>query len=345
MSGPERLRAGVVGGGGYAGGELLRLLLDHPRVELDSVESATYAGQPVGRAHPHLAGRTALVFSGKLDPARLDVVFVASGHGESMARIPRLLAEAPSLRVVDLSADFRFADPGAYERAHGRAHAAPELLGRFAYGLTELNRAAIAQARLVANPGCFATAVGLALGPLALAGLRGEVHVTAVTGSSGSGARPSEATHHPTRAGNVRAYRPLRHPHAPEVESLLRRLAGGDSLRIGLVPVSGPYVRGIYACCQLRLPDGWTEPRIRDLYASTYDGASFVRLPEQPPEVREVAGSNFCDLHVTVRERHCAVLAALDNLVKGAAGQAVQNLNVMMGWDERAGLLAAPPYP
>ncbi len=345
MSGQERLRAGVIGGGGYAGGELLRLLLDHPRVELASVESATYAGEPLGRAHPRLAGRTALSFADRLDPARLDVAFLASGHGESMARVPRLLGEAPSLRIVDLSADFRFADPGAYERAQGRAHAAPELLGRFAYGLTELNRDAIARARLVANPGCFATAIALALGPLALAGLRGEVHVTAVTGSSGSGARPSAATHHPTRAGNVRAYRPLRHPHALEVESLLDRLAGGDALRVALVPVSGPYVRGIYASCQLLLPDGWTERRIRDLYASLYEGASFVRLAEEPPEVRDVAGSNRCDLHVAVRERRCAVLAALDNLVKGAAGQAVQNLNVMMGWEEGCGLLALAPYP
>lgn len=345
MNGRDRLRAGVVGGGGYAGGELLRLLLDHPQLELVAVESATYAGEPVGRAHPHLGDRTALVFAERLDPARLDAVFVASGHGESVDRIPRLLAEKPSLRIVDLAADFRLPDPGAYERAHGRAHQAPDLLGRFAYGLPELNRDAIARARLVANPGCFATAIALALGPLALAGLRGEAHVTAVTGSSGSGARPSAATHHPTREGNVRAYRPLRHPHGSEVEALLDRLAGGDSLRVALVPVSGPYVRGIYASCQLLLPEGWTEGRIRDLYASVYDGAAFVRLVEEPPEVRRVAGSNFCDLHVAVRGRQCAVLAALDNLVKGAAGQAVQNLNVTMGWDERAGLLALPPYP
>jgi len=340
------VRVGILGGGGYAAGELLRLLAGHPGVELAGVESGTYRGEPVAAAHPHLRGHLELRFCGALDVDPLEVVFVAADHGESMKRLPELLSRAPSLRVVDLTADFRFADAGQFERAHGRAHAAPELLGSFAYGLTELNREAIGRARLVANPGCFATAVGLALGPLALAGFEGSVHATAMTGSSGSGARPSPTTHHPTREGNARAYRPLGHPHAREVESLLDRLAGRrGAIRVALVPVSGPFVRGIYASCQFDLPAGWNERTLRDLYESTYDGAAFVRLLEGPPDLRAVAGTNFCDLHVVARGEQAAILAALDNLVKGGAGQAVQNLNVMMGWQERLGLATACPYP
>lgn len=340
-----RLQVGIAGGAGYTGGELLRLLLDHPRVEVVAVSSSTYPGQPLHAAHPNLRGRPAPAFAAELSIDRLDAVFVAGGHGEAMAQVPRWLAQRQELRVIDLSGDFRLRDAGLYPRWYGREHSAPELLPSFVYGLTEWRRAEIAQATRIANPGCFATAIELALGPLARAGVVGAARVTAVTGSSGSGAKPSATTHHPTRAANVRAYKPLQHQHTPEIDQMLDALAGAPSLRVALVPVSGPLVRGIYAVCHIDAPAGWTDTHVRELVQTAYQGCRFVHCVEEPPELAAVTGSNNAHVHVAVRNGQIAAFCAIDNLVKGASGQAVQNLNVMMGWPEQTGLDFAGQYP
>ncbi|MBU6423985.1 MAG: N-acetyl-gamma-glutamyl-phosphate reductase, partial [Chloroflexi bacterium] len=183
----KKIRVGIEGGAGFAGGELIRLLLGHPRVEIAAATSSTFPGQPVFLAHPNLRGRTPLSFTRKLDYAKLDCLFLAGGHGDAMNNVPAILEQTPRLRIIDLSGDFRLRNAALYPRWYTREHKAPGLLKKFAYGLVELNRAEIKKARLVANPGCFATATALALGPLAQGGLTGTVSVTAVTGSSGSG--------------------------------------------------------------------------------------------------------------------------------------------------------------
>ncbi|OGS36286.1 MAG: N-acetyl-gamma-glutamyl-phosphate reductase [Elusimicrobia bacterium RIFOXYD12_FULL_66_9] len=342
----KMLRVGIEGGAGFTGGELIRLLLAHPKVEIAAATSATFPGQPVFLAHPNLRGRTSLSFTRKLDYAKLDCLFLAGGHGDAMNNVPAILAETGTrLRIIDLSGDFRLRDEALYPVWYTRKHKAPALLKKFAYGLVELNRAEIGKARLIANPGCFATATALALGPLAQGGVSGVVSVTAITGSSGSGAAPTSITHHPTRHANLKAYKPFTHQHIPEIEQILERLAGKKALRLSLVPISGPFSRGIYAVCQVDLPKGWTAERVKDLYAAAYKGSSFVRLVPEPPSLNAVNGSNHCDVFVTVQDGRICVISAIDNLVKGASGQAIQNLNVMMGWDEDIGLEAAGTYP
>jgi N-acetyl-gamma-glutamyl-phosphate reductase len=340
----------ILGAAGYAGGELLNLMLNHRRAEVTQVVSSSAAGRVVGEVHPNLRGLCELQFAGELDldaGEHLDGIFFCGRHGDAMALIPALLERHPDLRVIDLSADFRLQDPGLYPEWYGREHAAPELLASFAYGLPELNREAIRGSGRVANPGCFATAITLALAPLSRAvSPASTVTVTAVTGSSGSGALPSARTHHPTRAATLRAYRPLAHQHTPEIlQSLARLSPGGAAPRIAFVPVSGPIVRGIYAVCQAALPDGWDAQRLRSIYKELYADEPFVRLTAIPADLQVVTGSNFCDLYVDAQEGLAVVIAAVDNLVKGAAGQAVQNMNLMMGWDEAEGLRLAGGYP
>ncbi|MBI3552571.1 MAG: N-acetyl-gamma-glutamyl-phosphate reductase [Elusimicrobia bacterium] len=342
----RKLRVGIEGGAGFAGGELIRILLGHPKVEIVSATSSTFPGQPVFMAHPNLRGRTALKFSLKLDYERLDALFMAGGHGDAMGEVPAIIHQsAKKLRIIDLSGDFRLKDPELYPLWYGRKHHSPALLKSFSYGLTELNRPSIAKSRWIANPGCFATAAAIALGPLARGGASGTVAVTAVTGSSGSGASPSLITHHPTRHANMKAYKPFRHQHVPEVEMILEQLAGRKALKLSLVPVSGPFARGIYAVCQAELPKGWTLETVKGHYQDMYGGSAFVRLVDEPPTLSAVNGSNHCDVFVTVQDGRIGVIAAIDNLIKGASGQAVQNLNVMMGWDEKLGLDFAGHYP
>jgi N-acetyl-gamma-glutamyl-phosphate/LysW-gamma-L-alpha-aminoadipyl-6-phosphate reductase len=347
-------KAAVIGGSGYGGAELIRRLLIHPEVELVRVSSVDYVGQPLGAAHPPLTGRTTLRFE-NLAPAAAaagcDVALLGLPHKVSAKIAPELLATG--VKVVDMSGDFRLRDAGAYARYYGGPHPHPELLGSFVYGLPELNRAAIRQARAVASPGCFATTIELALLPLARAGLlRGAVHVLGITGSSGSGVVPGPGTHHPVRAVNLKSYKALEHQHTPEIEQTLGDAgAKASDYTLRFVPVSAPLSRGILATCFVELPESETVEHIAALYREAFAAEPFVRFVEdRPVEVAAVSGSNYAEVGFTLGvpeagRRTLAVQAATDNLIKGGAGQAIQNMNLMLGLSETLSLEDVGPWP
>jgi N-acetyl-gamma-glutamyl-phosphate/LysW-gamma-L-alpha-aminoadipyl-6-phosphate reductase len=348
----KRFKAAVIGGSGYGGAELIRRLLIHPEVELVRVASVDYVGQPLGAVHLPLTGRTALRFedlSAGAAAAGCDVALLGLPHKVSAGKAPEVLATGA--RLVDMSGDFRLRDVAAYERYYGGKHPHPELLSQFVYGLPELNRQSIRYARAVASPGCFATTVELALLPLARAGrLRGPLHVLGITGSSGSGMVPSAGTHHPVRAVNLKSYKPLEHQHAPEIEQTLRD-AGGAAVELRFVPVSAPLSRGILITAFVELPAATTKETLVMEYRRSYEGEPFVRfLEDRLPEVAAVSGSNYAEVGFTLGEaqgetRTLAVQAATDNLIKGGAGQAIQNMNLMLGLPETMSLEDPGPWP
>jgi LysW-gamma-L-alpha-aminoadipyl-6-phosphate/LysW-L-glutamyl-5-phosphate reductase len=353
MATGKRFRAAVIGGSGYGGAEMIRRLLIHPDVELVRVASIDFVGEPLAAADPALEGVTDLTFEG-VPPAEaargVDVVLLGLPHTVAAAKIPELAA-IEGLKVVDMSGDFRLKDVAAYERWYKHTHPCPERLRDFVYGLPELNRAAIRQARFVASPGCFATTIELALLPLAKAGLlEGVVHVQGITGSSGSGVAPSAGTHHPVRANNLRTYKPLEHQHVPEIAETLAQ-AGAKDLALRFVPVSAPLGRGIFATAFVELPEAWTQERLEGLYRETFAGEPFVRVPRKRlPEVAAVAGSNYAEVGVAAGParkgtRTVTLFGATDNLVKGGAGQAIQNMNLLLGLDEKASLADPGPWP
>jgi len=353
MATGKRFKAAVIGGSGYGGAEMIRRLLVHPEVELVRVASIDFVGEPLSAADPALEGQTDLVFEGvaPAEAARgMDVVLLGLPHTVAASKVPELAA-IPALKVVDMSGDFRLKDAASYERWYKHVHPCPERLRDFVYGLPELNRERIRAARFVASPGCFATTIELALLPLAKAGLlEGVVHVQGITGSSGSGVAPSAGTHHPVRAGNLKTYKPLEHQHVPEIHEALAA-AGARDLALRFVPVSAPLGRGIFATAFVELPEAWTQERLDRLYRETYAGEPFVRVPRKRlPEVAAVSGSNHLEVGVTAGParaglRTVTVFGASDNLVKGGAGQAIQNMNLMLGLDERASLADPGPWP
>ena len=333
----------VVGAAGYGGQELLRLLAGHPGFRVAAACSARLAGRPVEEALPQLQGcYPGLAFTPPdALPASARAVVLATPHAASPAAYGRVAERLPEARVVDLSGAFRLKDRDARRAAYGAEVPFADDPARFAYGLPETNRAAIARARCVANPGCFATGAILALAPLAEAGLlAGDVTLAQTTGSSGSGAEPREGTHHPERAQDMRAYKVLAHQHEPEVAQELARL--GASCALGMVPQSGPFSRGIFTVAHLRLPK---DADVAALYRLRYGREPFVRLRKETPALRHVVRTNFCDLSVVQRGRRVVVLTAIDNLTKGMSGQALQNLNLLFGLEETAGLLAPGANP
>lgn len=366
----DKARIAVLGATGFAGAELLRRLLVHPGVEIVGLQAADHVGEKVAVAHPHLEGLSELrfqAFDAKRAVADADVVLMGLPPEPSFEVVRAAEAKRKGdVRILDMSGAFRLRDPALFEKFYGKKHPLPELLGEFVYGLPELHRKRIAGARYVASPGCFATTITLGLLPLARAGLlHGAVHTVGITGSSGAGKDPSATTHHPTRAGNVRTYRPLHHQHTPEIEATLLE-AGADSLSLEFVPVSGPYVRGIFATSFVSLADTTTPDEVRAHFHRAYDHEPFVRIPEgRLPEVVAVAGSCYAEVGLAFeeprdpstdiawfgtsesgRERNLlTVFSALDNLIKGGAGQAVQNLNLMLGFDERTTLTDPGPFP
>lgn len=350
-----KLKAVVIGGTGYGGAELLRRLLFHPHVEVSRVTAVDNLGKRLGDVHLNLAGLSELTFE-QLSPKDavrgMDVAFLAMPH-KTTAKVVLEILDA-GVRIVDLSGDFRLQDPQGYAKYYGVEHPAPQMLtqGLFTYGMPELDRAAVRKARYLASPGCFATTIALGLMPLARAGkLAGPVHTVAATGSSGSGANPALTTHHPLRAVNLRTYKPLEHQHVPEIVQTLRR-AGAGELSLEFVPVSAPLPRGIFATSFVDLPAATTQAELDALWKETWRGEPFVRVVGggRQPEVVGVAGSNYVEVgfalgEVTGSTRRVVCFSALDNLVKGGAGQAIQAFNVMMGYDEKLTLAEPGLWP
>ena len=339
----KQFKAAIIGGSGYGGAELIRRLLHHPHVELVRVASVDFIGEPLSAVHPNLEGQSDLRFEGitPADAAKgMDVVILGLPHKVSAQKVPELFATGA--RIVDLSGDFRLRSAADYKRYYGADHPCPEKLdGTFVYGLPELNREAIKTAKYVASPGCFATTIALALLPLAKAGLlRGEVEIVGITGSSGSGIAPSAGTHHPVRVNNLKTYKPLDHQHVPEIKETLA-FAGAKDLTLRFVPVSGPLSRGIFATVFAHIDEKVTEGAIKSLFTETYAKEPFVRVPKSRlPEVVAVKGTNYAEIGLQVGEardgkRTVVIFSATDNLIKGGAGQAIQSMNLMLGFDER----------
>jgi N-acetyl-gamma-glutamyl-phosphate/LysW-gamma-L-alpha-aminoadipyl-6-phosphate reductase len=347
-----RTRAALIGGTGYGGAEILRRLLFHPEVEVVRVTAADNIGKNVGEVHLNLAGLTDLKFE-ELAPrdaaAGADVVFMAMPH-KTTAKVAMELFDLP-VRIVDLSGDFRLRSAAEYRRFYGADHPCPERLGTYVYGLPELNREAIRGARYIASPGCFATTIALGLAPLARAGLlKGPVRTVAATGSSGSGANPTITTHHPLRAGNLRTYKPLEHQHTPEILQTLA-MAGAGETALEFVPVSAPLPRGIFAVSYADVPASVTREQLDEAWQKAFGGEPFIRLVKgRQPEVVAVAGGNYVEVSFSLSEpsagrRSVVCFSALDNLVKGGAGQAIQAFNVMMGFPETTTLREPGLWP
>ena len=332
------IRVSIVGASGYTGGELLRLLLSHPHVEVGQATSERLAGKLVHNAHPNLRAATRLKFSSASGIEPCDVLFLCLPHGQSMARIDEFRALAP--RIVDLSADFRLRDPAGYVRWYGREHPRPDLLGAFVYGVPELHRDALPGAAFAACAGCNATATILALRPFCRRGLVESTVVEVKAGSSEGGNASSAASHHPERSGAVRSYKPSGHRHVAE---MIQELGTGH---VHFSATSIEMVRGILATCHVFLAEPVSEKDVWKMLREDYAAEPFVRIVKERsgihryPEPKLLAGTNYCDIGFErdPDSNRLVVISAIDNLMKGAAGQAVQAFNLMHGLDETTGL-------
>ena len=316
------IKAGIIGGSGYTGGELIRILLNHPNVEIDFVYSTTRAGTRVTATHPDLLGVTELQFTGEVN-LEVDVVFLCLGHGNSTKFLNNnQFSEAT--RIIDLSNDFRLKKDADH---NGK---------EFVYGLPELNKKRITSARYIANPGCFATAIELALLPLANAHLlHSQVHVNAVTGSTGAGVSPSATTHFSWRNGNVSWYKPFTHQHLGEINESVKTLQA-NSGEILFLPMRGNFTRGILATAYTNFK-GTIEDALQ-LYQDFYSEAEFTQIATEPINLKQVVNTNQCHIHLHKHDEVLLITSAIDNLLKGASGQAIQNMNLMFGFKENEGL-------
>ncbi len=315
-----KIKASIIGGAGYTAGELIRILINHPNVEIAFVNSSSNAGNPITDVHSGLIGETDLVFTSELPLGEVDALFLCSAHGDSKKFMDN--SEVPtSVKIIDLSTDYRTKSPN-----HD-----------FVYGLPELNRNEIRTAKRVANPGCFATAIQLALIPLAAAGLlTDEIHVTAITGSTGAGVKPSETSHFSWRNNNISIYKPFSHQHLEEIGQSLRQLQPGFKKAVNFIPVRGNFARGIYATtytqCALNLEDA------KKLFADFYKDAAFTFVVDKNPDLKQVVNTNKGIVYLEKHGDKLLIVSMIDNLLKGASGQAVQNMNLMFGLDEKTGL-------
>jgi N-acetyl-gamma-glutamyl-phosphate/LysW-gamma-L-alpha-aminoadipyl-6-phosphate reductase len=349
------MRIGIIGGSGYVGGELLRLLLMHPQAEVTMATSRQVVGEYVFNSHPNLRGLTQLKFV-PMDIAELqkncDFVFTATPHGGSVNLVPKLLEAG--LKVIDMSADFRLKNPADYETYYGWKHAHPEMLKEAAYGLPELHREEIKKATLVACPGCEATAAILALTPIVKDGLidKDKIVVDLKVGSSGGGSKPTVASHHPERFGGVRPYKVVGHRHISEVEQELNAL-GSEQVKISFTPHAVNIVRGILATIHTFPMQPITSKDLWKALRGMYGTEPFIRLvkylkgPYQLPDPKVTQGTNFCDIGFEIDEHanRLILFSAIDNMMKGASGQGVQCLNIMMGIDETTGLKSTGFHP
>lgn len=348
-------KVSVMGGSGYVGGELIRLLLSHPGCELEAVTSQRYAGQPLYRVHPNLRAFTALRFQGHDTQALAtdsDLIFTALPHGKSINVVPSLLQRG--IKVVDMTADFRLKDPAAYKEYYGFEHNHPELLEEAAYGLPELHRSDIKSSQLVAVPGCMATAGILGLAPLVHDGYvdSRRIVIDAKIGSSGAGVTATIASHHSERSDGVRPYKVTGHRHIAEVEQELSELAKGG-VKVAFTPHAVNMVRGILTTTHGFTDTNLTEKDLWKSYRASYNEEPFVRMVSDKkgiyglPNPKVTVGTNFCDIgfEIDTHAQRIVVFAALDNLTKGAAGQAVQCFNIMNSMDEKTGLTALGLHP
>ena len=316
----REIKSGIVGGAGYTGGELIRILLKHPFVKIVYANSRTFCGRPVHEVHKDLYGETTLEFGSITDPD-IDVLFLCLSHGEARQYLKQNTIP-PHVRIIDLSQDFRLGD---LRMAGNRT---------FIYGLPEQRREEIRNAQNIANPGCFATAIQLALFPLSKGDIYGDIHITGITGSTGAGQKLQDTSHFSWRMGNVQAYKPLAHQHMYEVEEqLASRL---NDCKINFVPWRGGFTRGIFltACVNSKL----TEEKLNIVYRNYYKDHPFTILCPEEIDLKQVINTNRCFLHLQKVNGQLIVSAAIDNLLKGASGQAVQNMNLMFGLPEDAGL-------
>jgi N-acetyl-gamma-glutamyl-phosphate/LysW-gamma-L-alpha-aminoadipyl-6-phosphate reductase len=337
----KKLSVAIVGASGYAGGEFLRLALGHPHLNVTQVTSERYAGQPVPMVHPNLRQTTKLKFSLVDELREADLLVLALPHQESAQRFDAYAALAP--RLIDLSADFRLKDPAVYQKYYGEAHPRPELLSKFVYGNPELHREELKGATHIAGAGCLATATILALYPLLKHAVpaRGDIVVEGKIGSSAAGNRPSEASHHPERMGVIRTYAPTGHRHTAEIQ---QELPGKFAVHLTATAIER--VRGILVTAHVFLPDGFSERDVLSAYRETYAEEPFIRLVaakrgiHRVPDPKILDGTNYCDLGFEMDQEtgRVVVISAIDNLVKGTAGHALQSLNVAMGWEETLGL-------
>ena len=315
-----KLKVGIIGGAGYTAGELIRLLINHPDVEISFINSTSNMGNPVTDIHGGLIGETDLIFSDTLSFYGVNALFLCSAHGDSR-KFMETHSLPKSLKIIDLSTDFRHR----------------ETAGGFIYGLPELNKSSIKTASRIANPGCFATAIQLALFPLAANGLlKNDIHVNAITGSSGAGVKPSATTHFSWRAGNISIYKPFEHQHLQEITESLQQLQTGWSSPIHLIPVRGNFTRGIFAsaytACDLPIEE------VKKLYSGFYKDAAFTFVTDKNPDLKQAINTNKCILYLEKHANKLLIISVIDNLLKGASGQAVQNFNLMFGLNEKTGL-------
>jgi len=319
------IKVGIIGGAGYTAGELIRLLLHHPEAEIAFVHSTSNAKNLITDVHEGLLGETDMRFTDKLPLKSVDVLFLCMGHGKSA----EFLAENPvpqNVRVIDLAQDFRIA--GAHD---------------YVYGLPELNRDAIQHARHVANPGCFATAIQLGLLPLAANWLlHDDISVNAITGSTGAGVKPGATTHFSWRMGNMSIYKAFRHQHVPEIRQSLAQLQPGFEAAVDFIPYRGDFARGIFCTEVVRIDPAVPEEDIVKMYNQFYETAAFTHYVTRDLDLKQVVNTNKALVHVEKHDNKLLITSVIDNLLKGASGQAVQNMNLMFGIEEHAGLDLKP---
>lgn len=320
------IKTGIIGGAGYTAGELLRLLINHPAVEISFVHSSSNAGNKLSDVHAGLFGETKLTFTDILSFDTIDLLFLCMGHGDSKKFMETHASSLPSsLKIIDLANDFRLKEEG----------------NSFLYGLPELNRDEIKKSNYIANPGCFATCIQLALLPLAKNGLlKGEVHVNAITGSTGAGQKPTESTHFSWRNNNISIYKPFKHQHLPEIKQSLTQLQNGYEGVINFIPVRGDFARGIFATvyldCELEVD------RVKEMYEEFYSDHPFTFISNKTIDLKQVVNTNKGIIQVEKYGNKLLVTSIIDNLLKGASGQAVHNMNLMFGLDEKLGLNLKP---
>lgn len=316
----SKIKVGVIGGAGYTAGELLRILIFHPSVEIVFVNSSSNAGNPVADVHSGLFGETDLIFTSELPFNQVDALFLCSAHGDSKKFMDENNVPA-HIKIIDLSTDYRAKSP-----SHD-----------FVYGLPELNREEIQKANRIANPGCFATAIQVALYPLAAKGLlKDEIHVNAITGSTGAGVKPSSTSHFSWRNNNISIYKPFGHQHLQEIGQSLQQLQPGFNKELNFIPVRGNFTRGIYVtsytACDLSLDEA------KALYKEFYKDAAFTFVTDKNPDLKQVVNTNKAIVYLEKHGNKLLIISMIDNLLKGASGQAVQNMNLMFGLDEKEGL-------